>query len=108
MFIQSFESANLQYLRSKTPLPLVQLMDEGALIYDSSGTRVVSVNIPDYGDHRGGQRPSQSRRHREVCERDRTLEASDPARYRQASAIDDDSDRAGTCGGPARAHIYIS
>jgi glycerophosphoryl diester phosphodiesterase len=58
VFIQSFESANLQYLRSKTPLPLVQLMDEGALIYDSGGTRVVSVNIPDYGDHRGGPRPS--------------------------------------------------
>lgn len=58
VFIQSFESANLQYLRSKSPLPLVQLMDEGALIYDSGGTRVVSVNIPDYGDHRGGPRPS--------------------------------------------------
>lgn len=57
VFIQSFESANLQYLRPKTPLPLVQLMDEGALIYDASGTRVVSVSIPDYGDHRGGERP---------------------------------------------------
>jgi glycerophosphoryl diester phosphodiesterase len=58
VFIQSFESANLQYLRSKTPLPLVQLMDEGALVYDSTGTRVASVEIPDYGDRRGGQRPS--------------------------------------------------
>jgi glycerophosphoryl diester phosphodiesterase len=58
VFIQSFESANLQYLRPKTPLPLVQLMDDGALIYDSSGTRVVSVNIPDYGDRRGGQPPA--------------------------------------------------
>lgn len=58
IFIQSFESANLQYLRSKTELPLVQLMDEGSLIYDDSGTRVVSVDIPDYGDHRGGQRPA--------------------------------------------------
>jgi len=58
VFIQSFESANLQYLRSKTPLPLVQLMDDGALIYDSSGTRVVGVGIPHYGDHRGGERPS--------------------------------------------------
>lgn len=57
VFIQSFESANLQYLRPKTPLPLVQLMDEGALIYDSSGMRVVSVNIPDWGDRRGGQPP---------------------------------------------------
>jgi glycerophosphoryl diester phosphodiesterase len=57
VFIQSFESSNLQYLRPKTPLPLVQLMDDGALIYDSAGTRVVSVSIPDYGDLRGGQRP---------------------------------------------------
>jgi glycerophosphoryl diester phosphodiesterase len=57
IFIQSFESANLQYLRPKTPLPLVQLMDEGSLVYDSSGTRVVSVNIPDYGDRRGGESP---------------------------------------------------
>lgn len=58
VFIQSFESANLQYLRPKTPLPLVQLMDDGALIYDADGTRVVSVNIPDYGDRRGGHRPA--------------------------------------------------
>lgn len=58
VFIQSFESANLQYLRTKTPLPLVQLMDDGALIYDASGTRVTSVNIPEYGDRRGGQRPT--------------------------------------------------
>ncbi len=58
IFIQSFESANLQYLRPKTDLPLVQLMDEGSLIYDASGARVVSVNIPDYGDRRGGQGPT--------------------------------------------------
>jgi len=57
IFIQSFESANLQYLRAKTPLPLVQLMDDGSLIYDNSGKRVVSVNIPDYEDGRGGERP---------------------------------------------------
>lgn len=57
IFIQSFESANLQYLRAKTELPLVQLMDEGSLIYDDSGRRVVSVNIPDYGDRRGGALP---------------------------------------------------
>ncbi len=57
IFIQSFESANLQYLRAKTPLPLVQLLEEGALIYDDSGTRVVGVDIPDYGDERGGERP---------------------------------------------------
>jgi glycerophosphoryl diester phosphodiesterase len=58
IFIQSFESANLQYLRAKTELPLVQLMDEGSLIYDDSGKRVVSVNIPQYGDARGGRPPS--------------------------------------------------
>jgi glycerophosphoryl diester phosphodiesterase len=57
IFIQSFESANLQYLRPKTPLPLVQLMDEGSLVYDPSGARVVSVNIPDHGDRRGGESP---------------------------------------------------
>lgn len=58
IFIQSFESANLQYLRPRTQLPLVQLMDRGALIHDDSGTRVVSVDIPDHGDHRGGERPT--------------------------------------------------
>lgn len=57
IFIQSFESANLQYLRVRTQLPLVQLMDDGALIYDASGKQVVSVNIPEYGDARGGVRP---------------------------------------------------
>ena len=57
IFIQSFESGNLQYLRGKTELPLVQLMDEGSLIYDDSGTRVVSVSIPDYVDQRGGVLP---------------------------------------------------
>lgn len=57
VFIQSFESDNLQYLRSKTELPLVQLLDAGALVYDDSGTRVMSVNIPRYGDDRGGVAP---------------------------------------------------
>ena len=57
IFIQSFESANLQYLRAKTELPLVQLMDDGALIYDESGKHVVAVEIPDHGDKRGGIRP---------------------------------------------------
>jgi glycerophosphoryl diester phosphodiesterase len=59
VFIQSFESANLQYLRSRTRLPLVQLMDDGALQYDESGTRVVSVQIPQYGDTRGGTPPRE-------------------------------------------------
>lgn len=59
VFIQSFESANLQHLRAHTQLPLVQLLDDGALVYDASGTRVVSVSIPQYSDKRGG-RPPQS------------------------------------------------
>lgn len=58
VFIQSFESANLQYLRPRTPLPLVQLLDDGFLNYDSTGRQVVGVDIPDYGDRRGGQRPA--------------------------------------------------
>ena len=57
VFIQSFESANLQYLRPKTKLPLVQLLDDGALLYDSSGKRVVGVKIPQYSDQRGGAAP---------------------------------------------------
>ena len=57
VFIQSFESANLQHLRAKTPLPLVQLLDDGALAYDASGTKVVSVSIPQHGDPRGGPPP---------------------------------------------------
>lgn len=59
VFIQSFESANLQYLRPKTQLPLVQLLDDGALVYDSAGTRVIEVKIPQYKDDRGGAAPRQ-------------------------------------------------
>jgi glycerophosphoryl diester phosphodiesterase len=57
VFIQSFESANLQYLHTKTRLPLVQLLDDGALEYDAAGKRVVGVKIPQYGDERGGTPP---------------------------------------------------
>jgi glycerophosphoryl diester phosphodiesterase len=57
VFIQSFESANLQYLRAKTKLPLVQLLDDGALLYDAAGKRVTGVRIPQYGDKRGGTAP---------------------------------------------------
>lgn len=57
VFIQSFESANLQHLRAQTKLPLVQLLDDGALAYDASGTRVVGVNIPQHTDKRGGRAP---------------------------------------------------
>jgi glycerophosphoryl diester phosphodiesterase len=56
VFIQSFESANLQYLRTRTRLPLVQLLDDGALVYDDSGA-VVRVSIPQYADQRGGEPP---------------------------------------------------
>lgn len=59
VFIQSFESANLQYLRTRTQLPLVQLLDDGALLYDAAGTQVVGVKIPQYGDPRGGTPPQQ-------------------------------------------------
>jgi glycerophosphoryl diester phosphodiesterase len=57
VFIQSFESANLQYLRTKTKLPLVQLLDDGALLYDAAGKRVTGVKISQYGDKRGGAVP---------------------------------------------------
>lgn len=57
VFIQSFESANLQYLRAKTTLPLVQLLDDGALQFDPAGQRIVSVKIPQFGDQRGGAAP---------------------------------------------------
>jgi glycerophosphoryl diester phosphodiesterase len=57
VFIQSFESANLQYLRARTRLPLVQLLDDGALEFDSTGRSVVRVTIPSFGDERGGERP---------------------------------------------------
>jgi glycerophosphoryl diester phosphodiesterase len=57
VFIQSFESANLQYLRAKTKLPLVQLLDDGALLYDAAGKRVTGVKISQYGFKRGGAVP---------------------------------------------------
>jgi glycerophosphoryl diester phosphodiesterase len=57
VFIQSFESANLQYLRARTRVPLVQLLDDGALEYDAAGTSVVRVSIPQFDDTRGGAPP---------------------------------------------------
>lgn len=57
VYIQSFESANLQYLRERTELPLVQLLGDGALVYDASGARVAGVNVPQHGDRRGGRAP---------------------------------------------------
>ena len=57
VFIQSFESANLQYLRTRTRLPLVQLMEEGELLLDASGKLIVGVNIRQFDDKRGGAAP---------------------------------------------------
>lgn len=57
VFIQSFESSNLQYLRGKTQLPLVQLLDDNALEFDADGRRITRVNIPEFGDKRGGEHP---------------------------------------------------
>jgi glycerophosphoryl diester phosphodiesterase len=57
VFIQSFESANLQYLRRKTQLPLVQLLDDGVLEFDPTGQRIVAVKIAQHGDQRGGVAP---------------------------------------------------
>lgn len=59
VFIQSFESANLQYLRRRSELPLVQLLDDGSLEYDTAATRVVRVNIPQYDDPRGDRPPRE-------------------------------------------------
>jgi glycerophosphoryl diester phosphodiesterase len=58
VFIQSFESTNLQYLRGQTKIPLVQLLDDGSLEYDAAGVTVMRVNIPQYTDKRGGKPPA--------------------------------------------------
>jgi glycerophosphoryl diester phosphodiesterase len=57
VFIQSFESANLQYLRTKTRLPLVQLVEESELLLDAAGKRIVGVNVRQFEDKRGGAAP---------------------------------------------------
>lgn len=57
VFIQSFESDNLQYLRTRTKVALVQLLDEDALEFDGAGRRVVGVRIARFGDPRGGTPP---------------------------------------------------
>jgi glycerophosphoryl diester phosphodiesterase len=59
VFIQSFESANLQYLRTKTKVRLVQLLDDGALRFDAAGVKVTGVVIPQFGDARGGVAPAE-------------------------------------------------
>jgi glycerophosphoryl diester phosphodiesterase len=57
VFIQSFESANLQYLHARTKVKLVQLFDDNVVHYDSTGTKVAAVRIPHFGDPRGGVLP---------------------------------------------------
>ncbi len=57
VFIQSFESANLQYLRARTTVPLVQLLDQDAIEFDASGSRVRGLRIPQWGDPRGDAHP---------------------------------------------------
>lgn len=53
VFIQSFESANLQYLRAHTKVKLVQLLDDEVVQYDSTGARVAAVRPLHFGDPRG-------------------------------------------------------
>ena len=53
VFIQSFESANLQYLRAHTKVRLVQLLDGEVVQYDSTGGRVAAVRPRHFGDTRG-------------------------------------------------------
>ena len=57
VFIQSFESANLQYLHARTRVPLMQLLDESALGFDPQGVNIVDVHITELGDGRGAQPP---------------------------------------------------
>jgi glycerophosphoryl diester phosphodiesterase len=53
VFIQSFESANLQYLRAHTKVRLVQLLADDVVQYDSAGARVAAVRPLHFGDPRG-------------------------------------------------------
>ncbi len=53
VFIQSFESANLQYLRGATKVRLVQLLADDVVQYDSTGARVAAVRPLHFGDPRG-------------------------------------------------------
>jgi glycerophosphoryl diester phosphodiesterase len=57
VFIQSFESANLQFLHTRTKVRLVQLFDDEVVHYDSTGTKVAAVRLPHFGDPRGGTLP---------------------------------------------------
>jgi glycerophosphoryl diester phosphodiesterase len=57
VFIQSFESDNLQYLHARTRVPLMQLLGDDALSFDAQGVNIADVNIAKFGDDRGAQPP---------------------------------------------------
>jgi glycerophosphoryl diester phosphodiesterase len=57
VFIQSFESANLQYLHTRTKVRLVQLFDDNVVHYDSTGTKIAAVRVAHFGDPRGQTLP---------------------------------------------------
>jgi len=71
VFIQSFESANLQYLHATSAVRLVQLFDDDVVHFDSTGTRVAAVRVSHFGDPRGDALPRN---------------VADIARYAQAIA----------------------
>jgi glycerophosphoryl diester phosphodiesterase len=54
VWLQSFESANLQYMRERTALPMAQLIDVGAMHFEAG---VPTFRIANYGDARGGDAP---------------------------------------------------
>jgi glycerophosphoryl diester phosphodiesterase len=58
VFIQSFESDNLQYLRGRTKVALVQLLEDDAVEFDAAGVRLVGVKIARFGDPRGTTPPA--------------------------------------------------
>ncbi|MET0659724.1 MAG: glycerophosphodiester phosphodiesterase [Steroidobacteraceae bacterium] len=68
VWLQSFESANLQYMRRRTALPMAQLIDVKAIRFEANEPR---FDIANYDDPRGTAAP-------------RTL--ADIARYAQAVA----------------------
>jgi glycerophosphoryl diester phosphodiesterase len=60
VFIQSFESANLQYLRTRSRVPLVQLLGPEGLEMESGGPGA-RLTIPQFADPRGGTPPRRLR-----------------------------------------------
>ncbi len=54
VWLQSFESANLQYMRKRTALPMAQLLDAKAIQFERG---VPTFDIANHGDPRGGTPP---------------------------------------------------